>query len=138
MSAAEQIAAALACLSVNAESAAELRRLREAIEQPAPRQRVRRAAEGAELLSLRQVDALLGKRRGTAAELIDSGKLVAARVGPRLRIARAELDRLLATGCGSRVPPPALSRRPRPATATGAQRAAAIRALRVVRRSGSI
>jgi hypothetical protein len=63
MRAAEQIAAVLACLGrVNAESAEVLRRVREAMAQPAPRQRVRRATEGAELLSLRQVDALLGKR----------------------------------------------------------------------------
>jgi excisionase family DNA binding protein len=135
MRAAEQIAAALACLSVNAENIAELRRrLSEASAHPAPRQRVRRAAEGAELLSLRQVDALLGKRRGTTAELIGSGELEAARVGSRLRVSRAELDRFLATGCESR---PVRPRRQRPPSATGAQRAAAIRALRVVRRSGS-
>ena len=96
MHAAEQIAAALACLSVSGETAEELRRLREAIEYKAPRQHVRQAAEGAELLSLRQVDALLGRRRGTAAELIGSGKLAAAQVGARLRVARAELDRFLA------------------------------------------
>jgi excisionase family DNA binding protein len=133
MHAAEQIAAALACLTVSGNPAAELRRLRDAIEHKPPRQRVRQAAEGAELLSLRQVDALLGRRRGATAGLIGSGELAAARVGSRLRVARAELDRYLAASGVS------LSARPRsrPASATGAEHAAAIRALRVLRRSGS-
>lgn len=150
MNATEQIAAALAWLSVNREmaaalasvpsanhpeeTAAELRRLREAIEHKPPRQRVREAAEGSELLSLRQVDAVLGKRRGTAAELIESGKLVPARVGSRLRVSRTELDRFLATAGELAAPSSRRPRRERPASAIGAQRAAAIRALRVVRR----
>ncbi len=150
MNAKEQIAAALAWLSLNQETAAvlasvrsandpeetaaELRRLREAIEHKAPRQRVREAAEGSELLSLRQVDAVLGKRRGTAAALIESGKLVPARVGSRLSVSRTELDRFLATPGELTTPSSRRPRRKRPATAIGAQRAAAIRALRVVRR----
>jgi excisionase family DNA binding protein len=133
MHAAEQIAAALSCMM----DGGDFVRFRQSIEHQAPRQRVRRAAEGVELLSLRQVDALLGKRRGTATALIESGKLTAAQVGSRLRVARAELDRLLAAGGPLAIPDPIRYPRRRSAAAVGAQRAAAIRALRVVRRSGS-
>lgn len=134
MRAAEQIAAALARMIDGGELAADLRRLRDAIEPNAPRQRARRAAAGVELLSLRQVDALLGKRRGTAAELLQLGKLAAVQVGSRLRVARAELERMLATGVPVAVADEVRPPRRRSTSVIGARRAAAIRALRVVSR----
>jgi hypothetical protein len=107
-------------------------RVADAQEQERPtskRKRERLAAEGAELLTLRQTDALLGARRGTAAGLVNRGQLGTVQVGGKERVPRAGLDELLA---GTVEPAKGRGGKKRRAGGTASvSHAAAIKALRI-------